>query len=168
MALLPLPPSPAYFLASCVKAEAFAQIAGMPGSANPTGATAGQILAEETDAAVQEALSDRIPTGSIVAQIDQGFIGHIVARAARRFMSSRGYDREAGADEEVVGLAKRADAYIASCGPTANSGPGKRITPNYILAGNAPAPPVVDGVRISSHRTPASAVLSLSGNGAPR
>lgn len=139
MALVPVPPTSVYFLGSCAKPEAFSEI---------DAAVINQICAEETDAAVQEALSDRIPTGATVLQMDQGFVGWIVARSARRLMSSRGYDRQAGADEEIVEQATRADERITACGPLAPGGAGKRITPRFVHDASSN---VVDGITVHSH-----------------
>jgi hypothetical protein len=142
--LVSFPPTSVTFLASCAKPEAFT---GSPAGTGIAPATIDQVLRQESDSAVAEALSDRIGVDAVVATMDEGFVGHVCARAARRLMSSRGYNRQAGADDELVKLAERADAYMQSC--SAGAG-GKRITPRYTLD---VATAQQDAVRVTSHRT---------------
>lgn len=144
MSLVAFPPTYADLIASCSKPDA---VAGNPSAAGIPQATAEKVLRQEADAAVVEALSDRIGADATVLTIDEGFAGHIIARALRRLMAYRGYDREAGADDEIVKQAERADEYVKACSPGAQ---GKRITPRYTLDTSVRAE---DRVRIVSHES---------------
>jgi hypothetical protein len=158
MALVPFPPTSATFLALCAKPEAFA---GMQAS----GAIDSSLRAEG-DRAVTVALSDRIPVGAVVTQVDEGFQLAVIQCAARTLMGSRGYNRQAGADEEIVKLAERADAYIDSMGPGAGGTDGKRVTPGYIIGGSTP--PVVDAIVVTSHKHADWRALPRHMQGPPR
>lgn len=150
MPLIAFPPDAAYLIASCSKPEAITgNPVGVPVVPGIPTATIDLVLRQEGEAAIREALSDRIGDAE-VAQIDEGFAGHIVARALRRLMGYRGYNRQAGADEEIVKLGERADAFIAACAPGAGGLNGKRITPRYVLV---TATPQQDCIRISSSAT---------------
>ena len=136
--LVAWPPTPARFLLGCPKPEAFASIAQ---------ATIAQVLGARATRSVQIALSDRdgIDVGSAVVQMDDGFESIVFALTARDLMSSRGYNRDAGADDEIVKLAEEARADLLMMAPGAG---GKRVSPQYVLA---TAVPRQDSVRISSH-----------------
>ncbi len=153
MALVPWPPVYADLIASCSKPEAITGNPSAPGIAQTTVET---VLRQEADAAVAEALSDRIGVDVTVAQIDEGFAGHVIARALRRLMAYRGYNRQAGADDEIVELAKRADAFMEACSPGAG---GKRITPRYLL--NTPTAQQ-DSIRVRSFQRADAWALSTS------
>lgn len=142
MALVAFPPSYADLIASCPKPEA---ITGNPSAPGIAQATVETVLRQEADAAEREALSDRIGADAVVLTVDEGFAGHIIARALRRLMAYRGYNKQAGADDEIKALAERADAYIAACSPGAQ---GKRITPRYTLSTSIRAE---DRIRIVTH-----------------
>lgn len=148
MALVPVPPTSASFLASSAKPEAFT---GNPSASPPVPgiplATIDQALRQESDAAQAEAFGDRATLP--ILQWDEGMEGHVFARAARRLMSHRNFNPKAGADAELVENAKRADTFIEACGPGAPGGSGKRITPMFVDSKqNQPT----DGVTITSHR----------------
>jgi len=121
--LVAWPPTRERFLLGCVKPEAFQQI-------DPI--TVGQVISARATRCVQIALSDRdgIDVGAVVSQMDDGFEQIVFALAARDLMGSRGYDRAAGADEEVVKLAEEARADLLMMAPGAE---GKRTTPRYVL-----------------------------------
>jgi hypothetical protein len=148
--LVPVPPSAATFRGCCVKPEAFAAIPD---------ATVAQILRQESDGAAAEAFGDRATLP--ILEWDEGVEGHVIARAARRLMSFRGYNRQAGADEEIVEQAKRADAFISLCGPGKGGADGKRITPQFV---DSAANQVKDGVRVMSYRSPEHGLLHISGD----
>jgi len=134
--LVAFPPTVDRFMRSCTKPEAFESI---------DIETREQILGAEADRCTVVALSDRATFP--ILEIDQGFEDCIFARCGRRLMGSRGYDRSAGADEEIVKLAADADAYLLLCAPGAD---GKRATPLYR---DSKANAVVDGVRVVSATT---------------
>lgn len=131
--LVAFPPTVAEFLTGATKPEAFTSI-------DP--ATLEQVLGAEADRCVVVALSDRATFP--ILQIDEGFRDCIFNRAARRLMGSRGYNRDAGADEEIVKLAEDADKYLEMCAPGTD---GKRVTPLYV---DSKANTVIDGVRVTS------------------
>jgi hypothetical protein len=142
---VPFPPASASFLAACSKPEAFIGNPSAPGI--PT-STIDQVLRAEADRAQALALSDRSTLP--ILQVDEGFQDAVFACAARRLMAFRGYNRQAGADDELVELAKRADAYLDACAPGAGGTNGKRLTPIFVdSAQNL----VRDGVRVTSHHT---------------
>jgi hypothetical protein len=140
VALVPFPPTNVAFLAACSKPEAFIGNASAPGI--PL-STIDQVLREVSDDAAALAFSDRrtLP----LLQVDEGFQGLVFAIAGRRLMSTRGYNRQAGADEELVEMAKRADERLGMCGPGAG---GKRIT--YVVVDSAQNV-VQDSIRIISN-----------------
>lgn len=125
------------FIAAVVKPEAFTSIMA---------ATVAQKLSEQASLATQMALSDRdgIDVSSLVVQMDDGFEGLVFKLAARELIGSRGYDRAAAADEEVVKLADRAWEVLLMMAPGAG---GKRVTPQYVLAA---AVARQDSVRVNS------------------
>lgn len=137
--LVAWPPTRARFLLGCTKPEAFERI---------DAATVDQVLSSRATRCVQIALSDRdgIDVGAVVTQIDDGFEGIVFALAARDLMGSRGYNRAAGADEEIVKLAEeaRADLLLMAPGPD-----GKRVTPLYVLSS---ARERQDSLRVSSRQ----------------
>lgn len=147
MALVPFPPTYADLIDSCSKPEA---ISGNPSAPGIPQATVEKVLRQEADAAIVEALSDRIGPDAVVLTVDEGFSGHIIARALRRLMAYRGYNRQAGADDEIVEQAKRADSYIVSCSPSAPGGEGKRITPRYTTSAQVRSE---DRIRIVTHQS---------------
>lgn len=134
--LVAFPPTVAQFMASVTKPEAFESISLE---------TREQVLAAEADRCAVIALSDRATFPLL--QIDEGFRDCIFNRAARRLMGSRGYNRDAGADEEIVKLAADADAFLLLCAPGSE---GKRVTPLYV---DSKANTVIDGVLIRSEAT---------------
>lgn len=142
MALLAFPPTNVGFLAACSKPEAFTGNVSAVGIALTT---IDQVLRQHADEAVAVALSDRYTPPLL--QVDEGFIGNIYALAARTLMAFNGYDRQAGADDEIVEMAKRADTYFAMCGSGAA---GKRVTPLFI---DSQQNIVQDGVKVMSNRT---------------
>ena len=157
MALVPVPPTSASFLASCAKPEAFT---GNP-SANPPVPgipldVIDRVCRQESDAAQAEALGDRATLP--ILQWDEGMEGHVIARAARRLMSHRNFNPKAGADSELIEAARRADDFIARCGPGAGGRDGKRITPQFVDSKGA----VVDGIKVSSYHTPYAGLLTIS------
>lgn len=135
--LVAWPPPSTRFLAGCPKPEAFASIAP---------ATVAQVLSARATRSVQIALSDRdgIDVSSGVVQMDDGFESIVFALTARDLMGSRGYNRDAGADDEIVKLADEARDDLLMMAPGAG---GKRVTPQYVLAASVPRQ---DSVRISS------------------
>ncbi|HSM91884.1 MAG TPA: hypothetical protein VLT47_03295 [Anaeromyxobacteraceae bacterium] len=138
MALVPFPPTSTGFLAQCAKPEAFIGNAQTPGIAT---STIDQVLRQEADRAVAVAVQDTY-TPPIV-QMDEGFVGAVYATTARLLMSFRGYNRQAGADEEIAEAGKRADDYFALCQQ-------KKARP--LLVDSAQLVPR-DSVRISSQKT---------------
>jgi hypothetical protein len=143
--LVPFPPTSDRFLAACPKPEAFT---GNP-SANPPvpgipTATIDQVLSACADEAAAVAMSDRYTPPLLM--VDEGFEAAVFGIAARRLMGFRGYNPKAGADQEVVEQATRADAYFRACAP----GPdGKRITPLFV---DSKQNKVQDSIRVTSHR----------------
>ena len=123
MALVPFPPTSSAFLSCCTKPEAFL---GNASAAGVSTATIDQALRRRADYAAAIAFGDRATLPLLT--VDEGFEGAVCALAARDLMASRGYNRQAGADEEIVKLAENADAYLAGCGPGST---GKRITPMF-------------------------------------
>lgn len=107
-----------------------------------------QVLSARASRSIQIALSDRdgIDVGAVVTQVDDGFEGIVFALAARDLMGSRGYDRAAGADAEIIKLAEEAKADLLMMAPGAG---GKRVTPLYTLADQRPRQ---DSIRINSAR----------------
>lgn len=136
MALVAFPPTVDRFMRACTKPEAFESIEL---------ATREQVLLAEADRCAVLALSDRATFP--ILKIDQGFEDAIFSVTARRLMASRGYDRQAGADEEIVKQAERADAYLTLSAPGLD---GKRITPLYEDSKNNA---VIDGVLVRSSPT---------------
>ncbi len=136
MALYVVPPTAARFRAMCPKPEAFAQILD---------ATIDLFLEQGADE-LMSALGDR---GTLPAlEWDAGCDGAVRALAARGLMGNRGYNRQAGADEEIVKLAERADGFLDRCRPGAGGTNGKRENPRVIFSDEK----VIDGVIVSSHR----------------
>jgi hypothetical protein len=125
------------FMLGVTKPEAFATIAP---------ATVAQVLGARATRCVQIALSDRdgIDVGGAVVQMDDGFEAIVYALAARDLMGSRGYNRDEGADKEIMGLAEEARADLMMMAPGTG---GKRVTPQYVLAA---AVPRQDSVRVNS------------------
>ena len=137
--LVAWPPTRDRFLRGIVKPEAFQQI---------DAATVDQVLSARATRCVQTALSDRdgIDVGAVVLQMDDGFEQIVFAMAARDLIGSRGYDRAAGADAEIVKLAEEARADLLMMAPGAE---GKRVTPLYVLSA---ARPRQDSLRVNSAR----------------
>jgi hypothetical protein len=137
--LVAWPPTVARFLTACPKPEAFTTIQT---------ATLAQVLGARASRSVQRALSDRdgIGVSDRVVQMDDGFESIVFALAARDLMGERGYDRNAGADEEIVRLSDQAQRELDEMAPGAG---GKRVTPNYVLDA---AVARQDSVRVRSHR----------------
>lgn len=125
------------FILGCTKPEAFTSI-------DPV--TVAQVISARASRCVQIALSDRdgIDVGAVVTQIDDGFEQVIFALAARDLMSVRGYDKDAGADAEIVKLAEEAREDLMMMAPGAG---GKRVTPHYVLSDQRTRQ---DSVRINS------------------
>ena len=148
MALVTVPPTSATFLATCPKPEAFT---GNPGATPPVpgipAAVIDQVLRQESDAAAAEAFGDRATLP--IVQWDEGLEGHVIARAARRLMSHRNFNPKAGADDEIIANAKRADEFIMACGPGAPGGAGKRITPRFT---DSKQNAVTDGIKVTSYQ----------------
>lgn len=136
MALVSFPPTSTGFLAQCAKPEAFIGNASAAGIAT---STIDQVLRQEADRAVAIAVQDTY-TPPIV-QIDEGFVGAVYATSARLLMSYRGYNRQAGADEEIVEAAKRADAYFDLCQQ-------KKARPMLV---DSKQNETRDNIRVSSH-----------------
>lgn len=154
--IAPLTPSglaASRFLSGTTKPEAFTQIAP---------ATVAQVLGAQASLAVQVALSDRIPVGSVVTQADDGFENLVFQLAARQLMGARGYNREAGADSEIVKLAEGANAILMMMAPGDNGANGKRVSPLYTLATPTGGAAVVDGVKVWSNHSPMGGVLRIS------
>lgn len=137
--LVSWPPTRERFLLGCTKPEAFEQI---------DATTVNQVLSARATRSIQIALSDRdgIDVGAIVTQVDDGFEAIVFALAARDLMGSRGYDRAAGADAEIVKLAEEARADLLLMAPGAE---GKRVTPLYTLAASRSRQ---DSLRVNSAR----------------
>lgn len=136
MALVDFPPTVERFMRACVKPEAFESIEIT---------TREQVLLAEADRCAVLALSDRATFP--ILKVDQGFEDAIFSVTARRLMGSRGYNRDAGADEEIVKQADRADAYLTLAAPGLD---GKRITPLYE---DSNSNTVIDGVLVRSSAT---------------
>lgn len=147
MALVPVPPTSASLLATCPKPEAFT---GNPGATPPVlgipASTIDQVLRQESDAAQAEAFGDRATLP--ILQWDEGMEGHVIARASRRLMAHRNFNPKAGADDEILAMAKRADEFIEACGPGAPGGAGKRITPQFV---DSKQNQTTDGIKVTSH-----------------
>jgi hypothetical protein len=137
VALVPFPPTNAGFLAQCAKPEAFTGNTQAPGIAL---ATIDQVLRQEADRAVAIAVQDTYTPP--ILQIDEGFVGAIYGAAGRVLMTFRGYNRQAGADDEIVEAGKRADAYFDLCQK-------KQARPILV---DSSQNHVRDSVRVSSHR----------------
>lgn len=122
MALYAVPPTAARFRAMCPKPEAFENIAD---------ATIDLFLEQGADE-LSSALGDR---GELpISEWDASCDGAVRALAARGLMGNRGYNRQAGADEEIVKLAERADAFLDRCRPGAGGTSGKRENPRVVFA----------------------------------
>jgi hypothetical protein len=141
------------FIAGVTKPEAFTSIAAT---------SVAQVLSAQASLAVQIALSDRIPVGSVVVQVDDGLENIVFMLSARQLMGSRGYNRDAGADDEIVKLAEGANAILMMMAPGDNGANGKRVTPLYVLATPSGGAPVVDGVKVTSHHSPMQGLLAIS------
>jgi len=135
------------FLLGCPKPEALASIA-------PT--TVAQVLSARASRCVQMALSDRdgIDVSAVVTHMDDGFEAIVFALAARDLMGARGYNKDAGADDEIVKLAEEAREDLLMMAPGAG---GKRVTPQYVLAAERQRQ---DSVRINSQETADAWALS--------
>ena len=80
-----------------------------------------------------------------LVMVDEGFEANVFALAARRLMSQRGYNPKAGADQEIVEQAQRADEYFKACGSGAG---GKRVTPLFV---DSKQNAVQDSTRVTSN-----------------
>ncbi len=137
MALYAVPPTAARFRTMCPKPEAFAQIPD---------ATIDLFLEQSADE-LQSALGDR---GTLPAlEWDASCDGAARALAARGLMGNRGYNRQAGADEEIVKLAERADAFLDRCRPGAGGTNGKRENPRVIFSDTS----IIDAPIVSGNRS---------------
>ncbi len=76
--------------------------------------------------------------------MDDGFESIVFALTARDLMGSRGYNRDAGGDDEIAKLADQAREDLMMMAPGAG---GKRVTPQYVLAA---ARPRADSVYVNS------------------
>lgn len=112
MAQAPVP-TRTTFLESCPKPEAFEGI---------DVAVVARVLGQQTDV-VASYYGDRATLPLI--EVDGGFDDAVCAKAARKLMASRGYNRQAGADEEIVALAKEATEW---CKEVA----GKTVHPHFV------------------------------------
>jgi len=119
VALYPVPPTAVRFRAMCPKPEAFASI---------DDATI-DLFAEQHADELMSALGDRATLP--ILQWDAGCDGAVRALMARSLMGNRGYNRQAGADEEIVKLAERADAFLARCRPSGDEN-GKTENPRFV------------------------------------
>ncbi|MEI8257395.1 MAG: phage protein Gp36 family protein [Deltaproteobacteria bacterium] len=99
MAQAPVP-TRAEFLLRCVKPEAFEDI-------DP--AIVDACLADETDTCAAY-YGDRATLPLL--KVDGGFIKAVCRRASLELMASRGYNRQAGADDEIAKAFERATAWL--------------------------------------------------------
>lgn len=106
-------PTRADFLARCFKPECFSGI-------DP--AIVDAALADETDACAAY-YGDRATLPLVT--VDGGFVRAVVRRAALELMSSRGFNRQAGADSEIVKSAERATEWLQGVA-------AKEIHPYYV------------------------------------
>lgn len=137
MPLVPWPPTSTRFLAACAKPEAFTgNPGGIPSVPGIPLATIDQKLSSRASRCVNIALSDRIGAAGVasITHMDDGFEDIVFALTARDLMASRGYNRDAGADSEIVRLADDAKAELLLMAPGEDGANGKRVTPQYTLA----------------------------------
>lgn len=106
-------PTRADFLARCAKPECFSGI---------DTAIVDAVLADETDSCAAY-YGDRATLPLV--EVDGGFVRAVVRRAALELMSSRGFNRQAGADGEIVKSAERATAWLEGVA-------AKEIHPHYV------------------------------------
>ena len=103
------------------------------------------LFLDQASGELQSALGDR---GELpVLQWDASCDGAARALAARGLMGMRGYNRQAGADEEIVKLAERADDFLDRCRPGAGGANGKRENPRVVFTSGD----VIDAPRVTSH-----------------
>lgn len=101
------------FLARCSKPEAFS---GIDATIVDT------VLADETDAAAAY-YGDRATLPLV--EVDGGFYKAVSRRAALELMSSRGFNRQAGADSEIVKASERATEWLVAVA-------AKEVHPRYV------------------------------------
>lgn len=123
MALYDFPLTAERFLSACSKPDAFSGIATD---------TITLVCSQESDR-VASALGDRATLP--ILQWDGALDGAAFARSARRLMTYRGYRKDAGADNEIVGMAKDADDFLARLRP-GTSAPGKSENPMFVDSGS--------------------------------
>jgi hypothetical protein len=105
------------------------------------------LFAEQHADELAAALGDRATLP--ILQWDGACDGNVRALMARSLMGHRGYNRQAGTDEEIGKLADRADAFLDRCRPGKAGADGKRENPRFIdSAQNAPR----DAIRVTSSR----------------
>lgn len=141
--LVACPPTVEAFLAGCSKPEAFtgnpSGVPVVPGIPTPT---IERVLRRQADRAAVIALSDRATLP--ILEWDEAMEDAVCAWAARELMAYRGFDRQAGADTEIVRWAEAADKFLEGCAPGAE---GKRYTPRFV---DSASNKVIDGVLIRS------------------
>jgi hypothetical protein len=138
VALYDFPLTAARFLAACSKPDAFT-----PGIATDTITL---VCSQESDR-VASALGDRATLPLL--QWDGALEGAAIARAGRRLMAYRGYNKTAGADNEIVAMAKDADDYLSRLRP-GTAAPGKSENPLFVdSASNEPR----DAIKVISSQT---------------
>lgn len=147
MALYDFPLTAARFRSACSKPEAFEDISDD---------TVDLVCSQESDR-VASALGDRATLP--ILQWDGALDGAAIARSARRLMAYRGYKKDAGADNEITGLARDADEFLARCRPGSQA-PGKSENPMFVdSASNFPR----DAVRVLSQSTSTGALYRRNG-----
>lgn len=87
---------------------------------------------EEGYDAVGSALGDRATLPLL--QVDARLDGAAMRLACRTLMADRGYNRDAGTDDEIAKLAEMAEAFLARCRPSGDAN-GKTENPRYIDSG---------------------------------
>ncbi len=137
MALVVCPPVAATFRAACVKPEAFEDILD---------ATIDLVLRRKASYVATVGLSDRATLP--ILQWDDVCEDAVISLSARALMANRGYNREAGADDEIVRMAEEAKEFVDAMAPGKD---GKRVTPLYIDSANNTK--IKDGVRVVSSQT---------------
>ncbi len=120
MALYSVPPTAAQFRASCPKPEAFESIDD----------AAIDLACDRWSDTLQSALGDRATLP--ILQWDGACHGAVLARVARSIMGNRGYNRQAGADDEIGAMADEAEAFFDRCRPGKGGADGKRENPRFV------------------------------------
>ena len=161
MALVSVPPTSATFLAACTKPEAFTgNPSGVPAVPGIPPATIDQVLRRRADQVAAMIFGDYATLPII--QWDEGVEAAVCALAARTLMGFRGYNRQAGADEEIVKLAEEAQVFVD--GAAAGAG-GKRYHPLFVDSrSNVPQ----DSVRVTSYATAQDGLLHRRYDGCNR